>query len=459
MIRRAVVLVLCAVACDRQPLSAKDGTWSPSTTPITASALVAVDTNAVGSRWISEHSVRFSPASITRQDVERMTSEIADERVVMLGDSDDDIVESALVKLALVKYLHEVRGYNVLVMDAPVWECTPVLNPSLPYRADEMMSSCIAPNRRSEELRQLFEYVASTQNSARPLVLTGVAPEPLATTAATRRPASLASVVARYDVMVAQRVYSADSMLLRRMQLRRESLPLRPDSLFRRGSAEKFDSLQYWMDLRRGAADMTEIERARIGLVSIVMRSNATIVRMMPQPMPFMRSPDAMMARNVQFVADSLYPDQKMIVWSRNAIVHRGTPFTRLSGQPPTVAGIVGTQPSIKGVYTIGVYAASGSRRRSDGRIDTLSAGGEGSLEQLAMQSDGQSVLFSTRAQRGDTSAWWLSSRGMAVRDRRQWPLRTLSEEYDAVLVLSGTTPATGKVSAERVVCCVAWRP
>jgi erythromycin esterase len=109
-------------------------------------------------------------------DLEAFGRAVGERRIVILGEpthGDGDIFK---LKARLVAYLHEAKGFDVLLMESGMFD---VARMRERHAADGSPFAALAPGRmffmysRTEDGRRVLDYVDATQKTARPLALAG----------------------------------------------------------------------------------------------------------------------------------------------------------------------------------------------------------------------------------------------------------------------------------------------
>jgi erythromycin esterase len=131
-------------------------------------------------KHVAENTVLVShidPQSDEYADLEAIGNAIGDARVVMLGEQDHGDAPTFLAKTRLVKYLHEVKGFNVLAFESDFYGLTKGWDELLkqPDSVRLFLRQNIFPHwTRSDACRYLFEYyIPKSLQTTEPLRITG----------------------------------------------------------------------------------------------------------------------------------------------------------------------------------------------------------------------------------------------------------------------------------------------
>jgi erythromycin esterase len=116
----------------------------------------------------------IEPGDHDFSDLARFGEAVGDQRIVILGEpthGDGDVYK---LKTRLVEYLHEVKGFDVLVIESGLFDLARMRER---HQRDGTPYAALAPGRvffmysRSDYGRRMLDYVDATQKSARPLQL------------------------------------------------------------------------------------------------------------------------------------------------------------------------------------------------------------------------------------------------------------------------------------------------
>ena len=436
---RAIVSVFVAmcVACESAPIGeAPKNDLKPEVEFQRTTNAVASADSTLG-QWLLDNTERFYGTSLPDSVFGVLSAGIGSRRVVMLGETEGTVSEHTSLKVSIVRALHEQRGFNVLAFEGPLWNCTPVLNPSLSYRWRQLLESCATENWDADELGELFRYVESTQRTKYPLVVVGLD----GTSLPTRDPARsvFASLVKPVDSTYAASVHNLDSLLVS-LSLQHAPAPIGQRRPVPFQVAAGFDTLSKWFAQNARNELASEAVAARYSLAAAQARSNGKLARELGSFRPAVnRIASGLMAENLAFIADTLYPSQRIVVWSRNARIMRQPPPLRYGDSARSNLAVQFERASPKNTpYAIALLKGEGDPTASD--QDYSQYRRTNSLERLLFDPKGRTVLLTTTPQ-GTLGTKWLSKPVIAGRADTGRVSFAAMDNYDAVLVVS-TVPA-----------------
>ncbi|MQA92660.1 MAG: hypothetical protein GEU90_20965 [Gemmatimonas sp.] len=308
-------------------------------------------------------------------------------RIVQLGESGHGVREFSLAKVRLIRFLHEHLGYDVIAFESSLNECDRAgRDPNAVPDAVTLMRNCIFGVWHTEEVVALFEYIRETESTSRPLRLTGFDIQTSSRIADTRSD-FLRDVVAAIDTAYARSVFESDrraqTELMRTMRNPGDSLPQ-----FEWGAILAFyQGLAEWLSTNEAAlASNPTNDRSVVMLARQTAISMAAFIRHeLAGPGPDATEiRDRGMADNLDFLADVLYPDEKIIVWAHNFhIQHRGFGTGRTPDVPIRTTGTFVAERRRPELYTIGLFMYRGSAAMNDRRVHPITSHEAGSLESI----------------------------------------------------------------------------
>jgi erythromycin esterase len=357
---------------------------------ITASALVL---HAQDSRWIAwlrdnHHAIRVPAAAVGAgpaddyADLQFLKRVIGDRRIVQIGESHHSVAEYGSVKTRLIKFLHEEMGFDVLAFESSIYEC---------FAADirqlaptEALFSTIFSVWAFEEVVPLFEYLKQTHSTPRPLAFAGFDPQISSRSGATTRPAFFQRVVGVLDAVYAREVAQFDTQFVDRIQ--------RDGPAYARQEEERlvafYTRLLEYLELNSQAladafpGDASPLIAQRVAWSSAKLAQLLSAYDSNPNDVTVqghMALRDRAMADNLTFLARTLYPDKKIIVWAANIHVRHANDQTTWGF--PTMGGWLRERFRDE-LYTIGLYPNRGTV--PGGRtVFTIDPADPGTLERL----------------------------------------------------------------------------
>lgn len=431
-----------AVVCAQDPTSSQKLLTDPEmVVPLEASP-PAADPAAVD--WVLNHGHAIrSLTSADFSDLAFLKPILEEKSIVQLGESAHGAREYSQVKVRLIRFLHEELGFNVLAFESSLYQC---------YRADAMvpeavaataMSACLFGVWHTETLKGLFEYIRETRKTGSPLRIAGFDIQPIGWNKK-GRPDFLRRVVGFKDAEYAKTVFDRDAAFLaeyaKGSKSLRTVLRANPEEW-----ASAYDSLASFL---RQNFDISHLPEGLSSADWLTARQTAYSIsqyirqQTAPSRTAYSEARDEGMARNLRFLAEELYPDEKLIAWGHNSHLRYASDSNaedheNSSGRP---MGYWTAQWSAERVYTIGLYAYRGQMAGNNSRqAYDVAPASDGSLEALLHRAQRRCVFVDLSSADRDRAPWIfhpLSAKFAGLREEatvpRQW--------YDGILFVDSVS-------------------
>lgn len=399
--------------------------------------------NAAWTSWLGRNAkpIRSLGAS-DFSDLRFLAPLLRTKRIVQLGESGHGVAEFSLAKVRLIKYLHEELGYDVIAFESSLFECDRAQRAIATLTADQLMRSCIFGVWHAAEVRPLFEYIKSTQETARPLFLAGFDSQTSAPTAIAR-PAFFRDLIAKVDTAYARAVYSRDSMTLGALNGSENATAVRN----RDAMVAFYDSLATWFrgNERRLAPlvrdDPFAPNIARQAAISMNAYTRQTAAGMaLGTPIR-----DLAMADNLDFLLAERYPGKKVMVWAHNFhIQHRENVVMRddgSTGATQTTMGVWTARRHRAELYTIGMFMYRGAAAMNGGQQYAVGRMVTGSLESMLHTLPWRYAFVDlSRATESAETAWMFRTIPTMSWGTQLDPL-VPRNEYDGILFIDTSHP------------------
>lgn len=350
---------------------------------------------------------------------------LGDRRIVQLGESSHGIVEFNWMKVRLIKFLHEKLGYDVIAFESSMTACDAAGEMAAKENPEKIMRGCVFGVWHTDEVLALFDYLRQTQASVHPLRLTGFDNQPSG---------SADAISSRFCTMLEI--------------LNPVSVPalLQHEAILNKFKKEDVDGLLAYYT---GLLQTLEQNRARlmehltdhpkwVDLAIQEARSRIAFVRMRSLPMAEdIPARDRAMANNLDFVLDTLYPKQKVIVWAHNGHIAYAPEDT--GSWKPMGAWLSERRRS--DLYTLGLYMGRGVGAMNNRRIYEILPPAAESFEAI-LANGGYKISFVDFSRpQGSSDAMWLHTSLAA----RTWGTNAVqivpADTYDGVLYIDTVTP------------------
>jgi erythromycin esterase len=361
---------------------------------------------------------------------------------VQLGENGHGTSEFSQLKVRLIRYLHTELGYEVIAFESGLYSCQRANERVGRLNAEELMRTCVFGIWHTDEVLPLFEYIIESRRRDRPLWLAGFDVQ-MTGSGWRHRPEFFRDLIEPFDPEQANRAFALDSLFLHRAVVveDREYIMSHEAELL-----AEFEALATFLDERRDEiATAARVDPSQVALAAQAARSAATFVRQGAADVRDHGSPDAFeirdqgMADNLEFIADRLYPEKKIMVWAHNAHVrHDGRAV-----HPHPAKSMGGWLDERRGeeLYTIGFYMHKGQAARNNRRVYDVFRAPAGSVESVLSKA-GSPWLFldlSSAAHQPVTS--WIFTPRVALLDGSRRETLVPVDQYDGLIFIDSVSP------------------
>lgn len=430
------------------------GTVLPMTNYVVNAAAVEQhkDEVAVWKQWVKENAV---PMQIEQENLESIQQKgafqdlqflkplLKDKKIVSLGEASHGASEYNSAKVRLVQFLHEEMGFDVIAFESLLGDASAAYAQMGKDKPEETMNKAIYGVWQVKENLALFEYIAERRKTNRPLILTGFDVQ------ATTEPfiAFGKEWFGTIDPKQGHRFEQAEKLFIEvhsyddMMKFRDVQKDLIKEyKTLQTFIAEHEAKLKAQMAQHKDMVPiMKRVLQNRIDVLENYVEHMVQIwadkdAKNLPK-VSYLR--DKMMADNVAWLTEEMYPDKKIILWGHNYHIrkHNSTMITEHNGmgfsnEPYPTMGEMLPAELQRQHYAIGLYAYQGSSLMNNNKTEAVQLPHPaGSLENI-LKASGQPVSFidlENQSLKKETSwmytprvakAWGVLDEVMIVRDQ-----------------------------------------
>lgn len=395
--------------------------------------------------WIltNHHTIR-SLTSSSFEDLAFLEDLLAGRNIVQLGENSYGVKEFNLIKVRLIRYLHEVLGFNVVAFESSLFECFMVDEYRDYFYPSEMMSYSIYRVWNTYEVVELFEYLKDTDLTEEPLRLAGLDFQISSHSGVVTRPLFLMQVIEQLDPYYSMQVHDMDAMFIVNKRLDWESfseyVTANQDSL-QRG----YDNLCDFIDTHmEELAILYEDNPAHPSMARQIAWSmsrylEAVIARIGGDADTYDAIRGDCMAGNLDYVMNDLFPSEKVVIWANNVhIRHDNTSIeSGVSSMGARLHELY--RPEL---FTIGLYMYRGRAATADGASTyEIEAPTTLGLEAVLYRIRKKFSLVDLLGQAESTGNAWMfqevTARAWGTDEYHMVP----RNQYDAILFVNSVTP------------------
>lgn len=282
-------------------------------------------------------------------DYKFLDSLIAGKKIIMLGESSHGIADFTEIKLDIIKYLHEKHNYKVIAFESGVATCnmSNLIKDSL-SSFDLLIRSLLGVWRSTEALN-LLDYIKS-----RDIQISGIDPNNSA----------LPLNKYQYNLIIdnksiANKLAKLDSLYLYnykipKSKIYRSKKQLDTSNIYK---AKEYLKIEY----QKVLSYVFENDKIVIAHSINSRLNNLKITNLNKNSPNFYitnQRRDSIMAKNLEFISDSIYPGEKIVVWAHNAHIAKVT-FNKGYNGGASINNYLRNDLKSKS-FVLGIYASSG---------------------------------------------------------------------------------------------------
>jgi erythromycin esterase len=381
--------------------------------------------------------------SADTSDLAFLKPRLTDVRIVQLGENGHGAAEAMQARARIARFLHEHLGFGVLAFESSLFLGHLADARAADADPQRTLTSSVVGVWHTQEVLPLFTYLRATRTGTTPLRLAGFDVQPIGGNRK-QRPAFFSELVAHVDPAFAKRVLALDQEFFsaydKGSAARREQLRSIGPSL-----AEQYDGLAAFIE--KHLATMQAAQGRETPLVAAQeARSAAAYIRFQiaGDMRQYAEIRDRGMFDNLKFIAERLFPDQKIIVWGHNYhLRHDNQSIPPRDEVFPGVAartmGSWAREHFGRRIFTLGQYAFEGEVLDNSRKPYSIPRPPVASLEHRLHDIAGGApsiVLLDA----GPVAAW--SSTTLPARYNGQHAQAMVpAKQYDALLFLPKVTP------------------
>lgn len=277
----------------------------------------------------------------------------ANKKIIWLGESDHRIEDFNELKIDIIKYLHEKHGYNVIVFESGFATCNLSNLVKNSLSSIELLSHSLIGVWRTNSLCDFMQYIKDHN-----VQLAGMDPN----NSALPLNAELYSEIVNNKVMAAE-LAEADSMALFDYGFKSDAYYQYKKHVDDNDTSELFKTKQLLIAKYDKIKNELIASYANFALVKTIdtklynlKKTNFDRKHVDKFAITYARR-DSLMAKNLEYIADSLYPNEKIIVWAHNGHISK-IPYDH--NRYFSIPSYLNTR-LLSESYIIGLYAGNGT--------------------------------------------------------------------------------------------------
>ena len=308
-------------------------------------------------------------------DLDELKKAIGNKRIVLLGESTHGAKEFNQMKVRLIRFLHREMGFQVLAFESGIAELLDMEMSRKRIPADYLIYRGITGVWHTREYLPLMHYLKDNPD----LLVVGFDPQ----TFARNFKKYLNGAFQNLGPEQADHAYLVDSLGKQWLRNVREKIKLEKEDL--RSEYDKIVSgyreLLHSLEMNRATFQKKGMSDRELKLLEMGLRNRLQLIAYktyIPGSRQFAHR-DSLMAENLAWICQVLYPNKKVIVTAHNTHIRKDHPDLQVMGEylPKDLQ---------KQSYGIGIYMYSGASTLNNRKVAEVQPALAGSLEQLLNQ-------------------------------------------------------------------------
>lgn len=362
--------------------------------------------------WTRDHAYRLDTIKPVEDKIEKESFKdlamlkplLHDKRIVFLGESSHGVAEFNQAKTRLIQYLHEEMGYNVLAFESGLSNASLAYGQIGTQSAEQTMKDSIFGVWWSKEILPLFDYLKRTQDSEKPLMLTGFDMQfqyPLMD-GKWLKDGKLAERLKQAEEKLAD--YAGGTELEAYQKEKNRLIGVYKEvlrALKAKESEQHIKALypsnpKLVKQLERSLQDRIRVADEYVELSIKANRSYAEedYTAYAETFLESMEWRDQAMLDNLLWLATEVYPNEKFIVWAHNDHIRKAHSEVMGSPYPVKLMGERLPEEWKKYSYVLGLYPVSGKTSDNSGAVHDVLPLEEGSIESIVSQASRSPYTF-----------------------------------------------------------------
>ena len=326
---------------------------------------------------------------------------LINKRIVLLGESSHGTEEYSEAKLQLIQYLHQKLGFNVILFESPMTAGAYFNLTKDSSSADELIRNTIQTIWHTETVLKLFCYIKENN-----LFFGGIDPQFISSS----YPALLFSYAFNNYSEIKNDLLQLENRIAETLKNKTQTAGIR----------DSFSTAYSGLLARMGKIPLNPLQEWVRHIVTI----NSSYYLHINNG----NERDSCMAKNLAWLAEKMYPTEKIIVWAHNSHIDKN------SSSAARFMGKVAAEHFGKQLYAVGLYMVNGTTALNNRNIIPIKKPSANSLEYLLTTSGFKTAFINTKDEtfnRAITTFHW-------GKDKQKL---NLFKSYDAVIVINGVSP------------------
>ncbi|MDZ7742604.1 MAG: erythromycin esterase family protein [Bacteroidota bacterium] len=314
--------------------------------------------------WLSDKNNRVDIRSLTSEnfeDLQCLKQYIGDRTIVQLGESSHGTKEYNLMKVRLIKFLHQEMGFEVIAFESGFFECYYSYLHLKEHDPEVFMKQSIYTIWCCEATLELFDYLNKAQHMDPPLILAGFDCQQSGSSLLSRSD-ELIKMIGSIDSTYAKEVAEYDNWFLNNGINDSNYLEANEDLI-----RTTYANLILFIDINIDEIKSNYPQKAyfpefvKQSISSTIAYADEMRAYYQNNKKEMRQIRDSAMARNVSYLKNTLFPGKRIILWAHNVHINHDLDYNYEYGRR---MGSWLYEKYSNDIYTIGLYMLRGKQNR-----------------------------------------------------------------------------------------------
>ncbi|QUG42892.1 erythromycin esterase family protein [Psychrobacillus sp. INOP01] len=391
--------------------------------------------------WVKENSYGIESLSDCEMDHLRFLEQVLkDKRIVWLGENGHGIAEHSSLKTKLINFLYQRMGFKVIAFESGLSECYSSNYIKDKLTVNELMAKSVFSLWKTEETLPLFQQIKENDD----LMLIGFDFQPSSKESLLLD--FLESIDIDFTFEFKKNINKIDEMIIDwyrhigKYKAVRKKVPKDISISFQRDKQVLFDmitqtniELETWKEefLRK------DLYVPYIVVQKILDNKRKFIDKLDAKHREYLKFRDQIMAENLEWICNKLYPNEKIIIWANNTHIYKN--IQSLFSHKPM--GSLMSPDLINQSYYLGLFMYEGNAALNNGNVYKLRKPPKKSLEDYMNHNQSQVSFLDFASITSNESNKWIFNNTVIMESGTMEQLITPVEQLDGVFFIKKVSP------------------
>ena len=391
--------------------------------------------------WVMENS--YGIESLTECEMDHfhfLEQVLKDKRIVWLGENGHGIAEHSLLKSKLINFLYHRMGFKVIAFESGFSECYTSNYLKNQLTVNELMAKSIFSLWKTEETLPLFQLIKENNE----LQLIGFDCQPSSKESLLSD--FLDNINIDFPSLIKEKIIKVEEMTtawnwkIGKYKAIRKKVPKEISIDFQNDKKvldDLIDQINMQLETWKEEFIRKDLYLSYTVIQKILDNKQKFIENLDTKYRDYLRVRDQIMAENLEWICNELYPNEKIIIWAHNTHIYKN--IKSLNGYKPM--GSLMSPDLTDQSYYLGLYMYEGKAALNNGDVYDLRKPPKKSLEDYMNhnQSDVSFLDFSS-IQRNESNKW-IFNKTYIMESGTMEQLITPVDQLDGVFFVKKVSP------------------